>query len=129
MFFQTHMKSNTILISSVLSSGGFLYHLLIPRVSKYYHHVSWVGVVHYFTGYSIGPFQLRYSSPSFLQDVLRLYFWCSLSGISINKTLNLPNLSPNFLLSAIFHLFVLLFYFLENILNFIFLSYSNFNFY
>ena len=76
------------------------------------------------------PLWLRNPSSSFLEDVLCLYFWCSLPGISTNKTLSLPNLSLNFLLSATFHLFVLLFYFLGNFLNFIFLSlYSNFNFY
>lgn len=53
------IKYNAILIPGLLFSGGFLYYLLISRVLKCYNHVSWVGLVHHFAGYSIGLFTLE----------------------------------------------------------------------
>ena len=53
------IKYNAILIPGLLSSGGFLYYLLISRVLKCYNHVSWAGLVHHFAGYSKGLFSLE----------------------------------------------------------------------
>lgn len=71
-FLNCCIKYNAILIPGLLSSGGFLYYLLIPRVLKCYNHVSWAGLVHHFAGYTIGLFSLETQVLPFWQ----MFFAC-----------------------------------------------------